>query len=515
MSQRLASGLVLAGRYELADLQSERLGSSNWRAVDRVLHRNVRVELLPSTDPRAEQFILAAQQSTSVTDPRFLQVLDVLEDAHGHHVVVREWARAMTLSDVLSQSPLPNRRAAAIIAEVAEAMASAHELGQYHRRLTPHQILLKESGAVRIVGLGVATSLAPADTTESAADREHFERLDVIAIGKLLYACLSSRWPGAHVDGLRAAPTEHGHLLAPRQVRAGVARDVDAVCDRILNAEPRTGPPLRHASDIAHVLRLAGEDIEDDGGPATGTSSSPDLLRLDPVIVPSGPPPGLEPPRRRPKAFEPPPPGRRERALATLRESTHGDRALVLAGFLGVITIALVILVVSLITDSQSGEFDASRPVEPLPVDRVIDFDPLGGDDEENPDLLRYAIDDDPTTGWQTALYLNNPRLGGLKDGVGLIIDLGAPRSVSQIEIRFAGTPTDAAIFTAPSTLADVPGLGDLTQKVRIQNAGEDVVAALPDGTLTRYVVLWLRSLPEVADNKYRAEVRDIVVQGR
>ncbi|RYI99973.1 MAG: hypothetical protein EON52_24675, partial [Actinomycetales bacterium] len=215
------SGDVLASRYELADLVSESLGASNWRAVDRVLHRNVRVELLPADDPRGPNFLEAARRSTSVTDHRFLRVLDLLQDEDGVHVVVREWAKATPLSRLLAQSPLPNRRAAAIVAEVAESLAHAHDRGLVHRRLTPHQIMLKESGAVRIVGLGVATALAPADHQDSDDDLAAYRAADVQALGKLLYACLVSRWPGGHVDGLRAAPTEHGHLLRPRKVRAG------------------------------------------------------------------------------------------------------------------------------------------------------------------------------------------------------------------------------------------------------------------------------------------------------
>ena len=208
MSERrlLASGDVLAHRYELQDLVSEKLGSTTWRAHDQVLNRNVGIEMLSSSDPRADHFLQAARESTSVTDPRFLRVLDLIEDEQHHHLVVREWARAFPLDQLLAQSPLPNRRAATVIAEVAEAMAHAHEHGVYHRRLTPHQVLLKQSGAVRVVGLGVTTALSPVGRQDSLADLQAYEQLDVQAIGKLLYACLTSRWPGAQVDGLQRCP---------------------------------------------------------------------------------------------------------------------------------------------------------------------------------------------------------------------------------------------------------------------------------------------------------------------
>ena len=81
MSDRrpLASGDVLAHRYELQDLVSEKLGSTTWRAHDQILNRNVGIEMLASTDPRADHFLIAAKDSTAVTDPRFLRVLDLIE----------------------------------------------------------------------------------------------------------------------------------------------------------------------------------------------------------------------------------------------------------------------------------------------------------------------------------------------------------------------------------------------------------------------------------------------------
>ncbi len=191
MSERrlLASGDVLAHRYELQDLVDEKLGSTTWRAHDQVLNRNVGIEMLSSTDARADHFLQAARESTSVTDPRFLRVLDLIEDEQQHHLVIREWARAFPLDQLLAQSPLPNRRAATVVAEVAEALSHAHEHGIYHRRLTPHQVLLKQSGAVRVVGLGVTTALSPVGRQDSLADLQGYEQLDVQALGKLLYAC--------------------------------------------------------------------------------------------------------------------------------------------------------------------------------------------------------------------------------------------------------------------------------------------------------------------------------------
>lgn len=521
MSDRrsLASGDVLAQRYELQDLVSDKLGATTWRAHDQILSRNVGIEILSSSDVRAPHFLAAARDSTAVTDPRFLRVLDLVEFEQGHHLVIREWARAFPLAQLLAQSSLPNRRAATVVAEVAEALAHAHEHGVYHRRLTPHHVLLKQSGAVRIMGLGVATALAPAGRQDTLADLQQYEQLDVQALGKLLYACLTSRWPGANVDGLQAAPTEHGRLLRPRQVRAGVARDVDTISDRILGRPPRHhARPLRSASEIARTLRLSGED-EDlvDEQPSLMGLSSPDLLRLDPVIVPEGPPPGLEPPRRRPKAFEPAPPTTFERGRARALRAARGDRGLVLTGVIG--TLLLVSLIGFLVSRSDSHTPDPindSSPVRVLPIQSVVDFDPEGEDLKENPDLVGAVTDGRPETGWRTATYFGSPALGGLKSGVGLVLDLGGIREVDSIRLRLHGSPTDLSIYTTPGTSSRAPTkLSGMTKVASLGDAGVDASLSLPSGVVTRFVTIWLTSLPEIETGSYRGEIRDVVIRGR
>ncbi|MDX6278332.1 MAG: hypothetical protein QOJ72_2460 [Nocardioidaceae bacterium] len=519
MSNRrpVASGDVLAHRYELQDLVTERLGATTWRAHDQVLNRNVGIEMLSSIDPRAEHFLTAARESTAVTDPRFLRVLDLIEDEQRHHLVVREWARAFPLDQLLAQSPLPNRRAATVVAEVAEALAHAHEHGVYHRRLSPHQVLLKESGAVRVVGLGVATALSPVGRQDSLADLQAYEQLDVQGLGKLLYASLVSRWPGSQVDGLRAAPTEHGRLLRPRQVRAGVSRDVDTVCDRILGNPPRHHEtPLRKAADIAQTLRLSGEDVEVfDDQPSLSGLSSPDLLRLDPVIVPAGPPPGLEPPRRRPKAYDPAPPTTLERNKARARRAARGDRGLVLLGIVGALLLGTILaFLVSRSTHDSKGAVNSSSPVRLLPVQRVTDFDPQG-DKTENPRQAPLAADGNLRTGWQTSLYLGSATLGGLKNGVGIVLDLGGAREVDTLRIRLAGSPTSFSVFAAPAGSRAPTKIAGLRRVAQVGRSSGDSSITVQSGLKTRYLVVWLQSLPKVGEGQFRGEIREVIVRGR
>jgi putative peptidoglycan lipid II flippase len=515
----LTSGLVLVERYELQDLVSDRLGAVTWRALDLVLNRNVGIELIRSDDPRAPHFLEAARQSTAITDARFLRVLDILENEHGHHVVIREWAKAFGLDQLLAQSPLPNHRAAQIVAEVAEALAHAHEHGQYHRRLAPHHVLVKESGAVRIVGLGLASALDAPHHAETRSDRVEHEAADVTGIGKLLYACLVSRWPGEEVDHLPAAPTEHGRLLRPRQVRAGVGRNVDAVCARILAdyVAPPKPERLSSAESVAHALRLVGNDAPTPRGPKTAvidsTRSSPDLFRSDPIREPSGPVPGLTA-ARRPKAYDPPPPTRYERAQAMAADATRDDRRFVLAGVGGALVLALVIGILAFRSSGvEFNPFNDDDETRSLPIASVQDFDPLG-DGRENAGSVGLAIDGDTSTGWQTSTYYNQPTLGGLKDGVGLVLDLQRSRKVAQVRITFTGEPTSVDVLGNGSGTRPPESLAGLTKLGGRAHAGETATINLTGDKATRYLVIWLTSLPEIADTRFRGEIREVVVRG-
>ncbi|MFL6088844.1 MAG: protein kinase domain-containing protein [Aeromicrobium sp.] len=521
MSKRrtLTSGVVLADRYELQDQVSERLGSVTWRALDLLLNRNVGIELIPSADPRAPHFLEAARQSTIVTDARFLRVLDLLENEHGHHVVVREWAKAFGLNQVLEHSPVPSRRAAQIVAEVAEALAHAHAHGLYHRRLTPHHVLVKSSGAVRVVGLGLASALDQPNHTESAADLAVYEQADVRSLGYLLYAALTGRWPGAEVDHLPSAPHEHGHTLRPRQVRAGVSRDVDIICERILPelAGPHAAGRLTTADEIARALRRISNDPGDTGPPTVlvpkAARESPDLLRSDPVVAPVGPVPGLTA-TRRPKAHEPSPPTRRERAQAIAVDATRDDRRFVIAGVAGTV---FLLAVIGALAFRAAGvnviPFAVDDPPRSLPIESIGDFDPQG-DGAENPNDVRLAVDGDPDTGWQTTTYFNHPDFGGLKDGVGLVVDLGHIRNVQRVDVTFGRHPTSLEVYASTGRPPPPDSLRTLTRLGSVRDAGERVQIKPSHRTKVRYLVVWLTALPEASAAKYQGDVREITVRG-
>ena len=249
-------GDVLAGRYRLADLLSESDRGRFWLAHDSVLGRPVAVHVLEEDDPRAPALMTAARISASIADRRLLRVLDA-ETREGISYVVNEWGRGTSLDILLARSgPVTPRRAAWITSQVASTLAKAHALGHAHGRLNPENILIDEAGAVRIIGFAVEAALY-GQPPGTAAD----DNADLAAI---LGACLTGTWSGRTASALPPTPSVGGRPMRPRQVRAGVPRALDDLCETALNPDSRG----RHEGPVIDARYLHDRLMEYLGDPS-------------------------------------------------------------------------------------------------------------------------------------------------------------------------------------------------------------------------------------------------------
>ena len=256
-------GDVLADRYRLVDLMTESGGGKFWRAFDGVLERHVALHVIAQDDERASGLLEAARRSATVPDRHLLRVLDA-DRVDEVCFVVNEWADGSSLDVLLAHDgPLAARRAAWLVAEVAGSIANAHDAGVAHGRLVPENVLIDRTGSVRVIGFAVDAALhgLPAGRIST----------DVADLGGLLYCALTGTWPGVSRSQLGAAPHDNGRVLRPRQVRAGIPRPLDALCDTLVNpyvgpgSLDRTGHDLSTARGIADYL---SEFVGDDTGMA-------------------------------------------------------------------------------------------------------------------------------------------------------------------------------------------------------------------------------------------------------
>jgi serine/threonine protein kinase len=164
-------------------------GWTFWKATDETLARPVTVLTFTAGFPRISETVTAARAASRVGIPQLAQVFDA-EDAEDLAYLVMEWVVGESLLDMLSDGPLESLRAAALIAEAARALATAHAFGQAHLRLAPACLHWTPGGGVKISGLGIDAALAdPAEIPEE--DSADPEQADARGLGRLLYAALT------------------------------------------------------------------------------------------------------------------------------------------------------------------------------------------------------------------------------------------------------------------------------------------------------------------------------------
>ncbi len=492
-AQLATPGALLAGRYRLDRRRASRARSTLWRAVDEVLSRPVAVRLVPLRDPgtpRAAgdppsgvELVDAVSKASRAADRRLARVFDVAVDVPDDEpggtagqqvgVVVSEWVGGRPLSDLLHDGPLPAAEAVAAVDATAAALVAAAGVGAHHGRLHAGNVLVTADG-VRVADLGVAAVVA--------GDPEGSDEIDARALGRLLFLSLTGvQAPRAGGGGKRRADqtAPRGPDRRARQLCAGIPRDVDASAMALLAGE--TAP--RSAAGVRDLLAALPHQR-----PGSGETSFPD---------PDVPPEAW---LRRPRSA---------RRWAVRSLAVAGLAAVGLVGWLAGTTLGRVphprTQVPSISGPSAANSSQtALRPIA-LRGAPISAYDPQG-DGHENDDDAGLAVDRDPSTSWTTSNYRGNPVFGGLKHGVGLLVDLGKPTRVRQVRLAL-DTPGASLQVRA----ADAPGSSvvELPTVASKQHAGRSITLT-PRRTNARYWLVWLTRLPQEQHGEYAEGIAEI-----
>ncbi len=297
-------GQIVLDRY----LVEEEIGSGGMGSVFRGKHvklpRQVAIKVL-HPDLLHEPTILRrfereAKAAAKLQHPNVVSVIDEGESA-GHRVIVLEFAAGRPLRASMA-SPLPPRRILPLLRGILNGLDHAHAHGLIHRDLKPENIMVEVDAegreTPRLVDFGIAVlrdpeTVARTKLTQSGqvlgtpiymapeqAQCEPFdERIDIFALGVILYEMLSGKQPfdgtaievavaninQDHPPIAKRAPhvtvdpllEAFSRKLAARDAkkRIGSAREALALLDLIERDRESAGPRLG-ITDVARAMSV-------------------------------------------------------------------------------------------------------------------------------------------------------------------------------------------------------------------------------------------------------------------
>ncbi|WP_256837216.1 Stk1 family PASTA domain-containing Ser/Thr kinase [Micrococcus sp. Mcc89] len=298
---------TLNGRYRIGELIGRGGMADVFRGEDLRLHRPVAVKLMRrdlARDPHFQaRFRKEARSAASLNHPSIVSVYDTgevsLED--GLHPVdcpflVMELVSGRTLREILhAEGAVGTDRAVAWTRGLLEALEHAHEEGIVHRDVKPANVMVTETGAVKVMDFGIAHALADTSATtsqtqavvgtalylapEQATGRTVDGRADLYAAGCLLFELLTGRPPFTGDTPLAVA---YQHVREEPPAPSDVDPDLPPAFDSVVLRALRKDPEDRFATGTAFLAALEEAAADPHVGPGRHT---PPLDPVPPALV--------------------------------------------------------------------------------------------------------------------------------------------------------------------------------------------------------------------------------------
>jgi len=266
-------GVMLNDRYKIM----KKLGAGGMGAVYLAEHvmieRRVAVKILSqdfaSKPDLVQRFIQEARAAARIGHENIVEVHDFGETASGSVFFTMEFLEGQDLAQIIqSTGPLPVPRIRLIMGQLCRALAAAHAKGIVHRDLKPENIYLVEkegkSDFVKILDFGIAkmTTMEAGNSTsggsggnrltqsgmifgtaeymspEQARGETPDHRVDIYALGCILYEMLTGKVP-FHAETYMGTLTKHMFEAAepPSRRNRSVPADLEAICLRAMDKD--------------------------------------------------------------------------------------------------------------------------------------------------------------------------------------------------------------------------------------------------------------------------------------
>jgi serine/threonine-protein kinase len=260
------------GRFQILENAGSGSTSTVYRAYDPELDRVVALKVPHRSevagDKSQARFVSEARALARLSHPAIVPVYEAGRSG-GTPYLATAYVGGSPLSESLRGGPFAPPRAAAVAAELAEALYYAHGLGVVHRDVKPANVLVECGGAVRLTDFGLALrpgerrpgeagavtgtpaylapELAGGDGTTATAASDQY------SLGVVLYEMLCGRPPFLGPPALVLYYARTDDPTPPSVFRPGIPRSLERICLRALLRHPSRRYPSCGA--LAEALR--------------------------------------------------------------------------------------------------------------------------------------------------------------------------------------------------------------------------------------------------------------------
>jgi eukaryotic-like serine/threonine-protein kinase len=292
-----------AGHYEILEPLGEGGMGVVYKARDVLLNRMAALKFLPAEGTAADKrsrFIQEAQSASGLNHPNIITIYEVGK-VGDRDFIAMELVQGQTLDHLIGRKALSLDRALTYAIQIADALATAHTAGIVHRDVKPANVMVTDSGLVKVLDFGLAKLMPAAWGTsgemqtvqasrtsdgtivgtvaymspEQAEGRPVDHRSDIFSFGALLHEMLTGR---RAFQGESAASTLAAILTAEPPALSAQTSGAPAELVRIVARCLRKLPEKRWQSlaDVKIALEELKQDVE------SGRSDTPSVQASHP-----------------------------------------------------------------------------------------------------------------------------------------------------------------------------------------------------------------------------------------